>query len=164
MNLNDCYSREYNKLEECKKCKYKSYCKASFDMEKKSIDNTQKDNFDIPIQNIFDQQSGSNFSGFLISELLKLTKFNPITFFVVICRLGGLTFKEISDQIGVSDVAVFQYFNKAHPVIKKYIKTKKIVFIELKEAFKNRNENTLKHKIFNKSVKQITNDNNGEKK
>lgn len=137
MNL-PCYGLKYNKLKDCQQCRYKTYCQEAEALEKVHVDHTTKDQLDIELDPISNYSKASNISGALITELLKLTDFDPLKFFTVIMRLGGCTYKEIASTFGISDVAVFKYCEAMPKVLKDYLKTKSITMLELVEAFHNK--------------------------
>lgn len=132
----ECYGRHYSKLFECKKCQYKSYCKASQDLDKSHDESTRVDQLDLTIDPVTDIKKANNLTGVLLTELLKLIDFCPIKFYAIICRLGSVSYADIGKQLGISGVAVYDYFRQAPPRIKKYLQAKQITMIELEEAFK----------------------------
>lgn len=128
------YGRSYGKLGACNTCFYADYCRDSTNADKQHVDYTTKDKHG-NIENIATYEKASNVSGQLIAELLEIADFHPIRFFVLICRLGNLTYKQAGDLIGFSDVKVFKYAEKLPQNVKKYLKEKNITMRELEEAF-----------------------------
>lgn len=135
MNI-PCYGVSYNKKEQCKQCEYATYCKSYIAETKTHCEYTTKDQF-ADIGDVYQWQKCHNVSGELIAELLKLTDFNAIKFFVVICRLGNLTYKEIGALIGVTDVQVYKYCETLSDDLKKYLKHKTCTMLQIEQAFKN---------------------------
>lgn len=132
------YGKAFGKLPACEKCQFRDYCRSSFDTDRQQhVEYTAKDQF-ADIELISDQEKTHNISGQLIAELLKLADFNLVRFYVIVCRLGNLSYQEIGDLIGVSDVQVMNYCESLPPKVKRYLKNKSLTMIEIEEVFKKR--------------------------
>lgn len=129
------YGKGFGKLIACVTCPYGKFCKDSTAVEKQHVDYTTRDRH-AEIDAIAALEKSSNISGKLIAELLKITDFNLVRFFVVICRLGNLTYKEIGANLGISDVQVFNYCESLPPRVKRYLKNKSLTMLEIEEAFR----------------------------
>ena len=153
MNI-PCYGVMWNKKEQCKQCPYADYCRSYIEETKTHCEYTTKDEF-ADIGNVYEWQKQHNTSGLLIAELLRLTDFNALKFFVVICRLGNLTYKEIGALIGVTDVQVFKYCQTMPQQLKKYLKHKTCTMLEIQEAFKNYKQPKLPKQYFGNIYEKI---------
>lgn len=137
-DIKNCYGRKYKKLEHCSTCEYIDFCKESQEAEKVSSSTTGSvQHLDSDADNIFNAIKASNVSGDLIANLLMLSDFNPIAFFIAVCRLGNLTYADIAKFFGVSDVCIFKYCKyKMDSRLHKYLRLKKLTFVELEDALK----------------------------
>ena len=123
-------------------------------IEKVHVDYTIRDNFS-EVENIAQYAKASNVSGQVIANLLQLTDFNLVKFYVVICRLGNLTYKEIANFLGISDVQVFKYCESLSPEIKKLFKHKACTMLEIEEAFKKFKQPEQQKKYFERTFKKL---------
>lgn len=153
-----CYGKGYNKNNKCCSCDYNCYCKESIAIDKPVGDYTMKDQLDLDIEPIVSYEKAHNISGQVISELLLLADFNPLKFFVIICRLGNLTYEEIGGLMGVSNVCIFKYCNDMPEVLKEFLRMKKLTFLELEvvlKKFKTKSDKTSNH--LQKTLQTIAN-------
>lgn len=146
------YGKQYNKFSWCANCPVATYCKDSTAIEKVHVDYTTRE----PAYNISEEAKASNISGELIAQLLELTNFNPIAFFIVICRLGNLTYKQIAQFFDVSDVCIFKYCKYHMPqILKQYLDKKAVTFIEVEEVLKRFKSKEDKQTYFDKTFKKL---------
>lgn len=153
MNI-PCYGVSWGKKAQCKQCQWQQYCKESIEQTKCHTEYTTKDQF-ADIGDVYQFQKCHNVSGELIAELLKLTDFNAIKFFVVICRLGNLTYKQIGALIGVTDVQVYKYCETLSDDLKKYLKHKTCTMIQIEQAFKDYKQPKLPKQYFGNIYEKI---------
>lgn len=146
------YGKQYNKFSWCSECPLATYCEESTKLEKVHVDYTTRE----PKYNISEEAKASNVSGELIAQLLELTNFNAIALFIVICRLGNLTYKQIAQFFDVSDVCIFKYCKYHMPkVLKQYLDKKAVTFIEVEEALKRFKNKEDTETYFDKTFKKL---------
>lgn len=156
--IRECYGKKYNTLLICKSCRYKNYCQDSIQSDKDSRSDWVTPAIgEITERNtpIADYQAGTNISGLVIAELLTLADYDPIKYFVLTLRIGGVSYKEIGQVLEVTDVMICKYMSSLPSSIATKLQGNNIIMVEIAEAWKERKKHIATNEHFKRPKKRL---------